>query len=95
MTLYNLIKNFNGPDFPTGGEIIIPNKEKVKIYKTGRGSFIINSKWEKENLKNGLYQIIINEIQYQVNKSRLIEQIMVIGEGEKHPAAFIMPAEDG
>ena len=52
ITLSSLLKVFKGPDFPTGGEIIMTNKEKNEIYKSGKGSFFIRSKWEKENLKN-------------------------------------------
>ena len=51
ITLSRLLKNFKGPDFPTGGEIIMTNAEKSAIYKTGRGSFFIRSKWKKETLK--------------------------------------------
>ena len=89
-----LSKKFNGPDFPTGGEIEMSNKEKMSIYKNGRGSFIIRSKWTKENLKNGLYQIVINEIPYQVNKTRLIEQLANLINNKKLPLDDVIDESD-
>ena len=94
VTLANLFKNFEGPDFPTGGEAIITKKEKLDIYKNGRGSFTIRSKWTKENLKNGLYQIIINEIPYQVNKARLIEQLANLINNKKIPLDDVLDESD-
>ena len=47
-----LIKLINGPDLPTGGEIILNSKEKKNIYTKGFGSFLINASWKVENLKN-------------------------------------------
>ena len=70
-----LLKILEGPDLPTGGEIILSNAEKKKIYKTGFGSFLINSKWHDEKIKNGMYEIVISEIPFQVNKVKIIEQL--------------------
>ena len=70
-----LFKLLKGPDLPTGGEIILSNAEKKKIYKTGFGSFLINSKWHDEKIKNGMYEIVISEIPFQVNKVKIIEQL--------------------
>ena len=89
-----LLKDFSGPDFPTGGEILMNNKEKLAIYKSGRGPFVIRSKWEKENLKNGLYQIVIKEIPYQVNKAKLIEQIANLINNKKIPLDDILDESD-
>ena len=47
----------------------------LEAYKTGRGGFRVRAKWEKEDLGRGGYQIVITEIPYQVQKSRLIEKI--------------------
>ena len=63
-----------GPDFPTGGQII-GVKGISDSYKTGRGSCIIRSKIKIEEFKKDREAIIINEIPYQVNKSKLIEKI--------------------
>ena len=63
-----------GPDFPTGG-IIIGNNGIQSSYSTGRGSIIIRGNTEIETNAKEKSSIIINEIPYQVNKSRLVEQI--------------------
>lgn len=84
--LINLIKNSNlsieqlldyipGPDFPTGGIIVEEKINIINAYKTGRGSIRLRAKWHKEELPHGLYQIVITEIPYQVQKSKLIEKI--------------------
>ena len=70
-----LLKFLKGPDLPTGGEIIISSEEKKNIYKKGVGSFLINSKWHDEKTKNGIYEIVITEIPFQVNKVKIIEQL--------------------
>lgn len=73
--MMNFIK---GPDFPTGG-IIIDKAELINAaYSTGRGSFRMRSRWEKEELSYGTYQIVVTEIPYQVQKSKLIEQIAIL-----------------
>ena len=87
-------KFLNGPDFPTGGEVILYNSDKKEIYSKGRGSFIINSKWEKEDLKNGMYQIIIYEIPYQVNKIKIIEQLANLINTKKIPLDDVVDESD-
>ena len=64
-----------GPDFPTGGIIVEDFASMVETYKTGRGGFRLRSRWEKEDLGRGNYQIVVTEIPYGVQKSRLIEKI--------------------
>ena len=69
-----LSKIIKGPDFPTGG--IIMGKEGIKkAYEPGRGVIKVRAKTEIEEMKNGKKRIIVNEIPYMVNKSRLIEKI--------------------
>ncbi len=68
-------KYVQGPDFPTGGTIVDDQASIIEAYKTGRGSFRVRAKWEKDDTGRGGYQIIITEIPYQVQKSRLIEKI--------------------
>ena len=63
-----------GPDFPTGGILIEPKANIINAYKTGKGSFRVRAKWEKEEGKRGTYQIVVTEIPYQVQKSKLIEK---------------------
>ncbi len=70
-----LLKFIKGPDLPTGGEIILSSSEKKSIYKKGTGSFLINSKWHEEKIKNGMYEVVITEIPFQVNKVKIIEQL--------------------
>ncbi|MBP9752528.1 MAG: DNA topoisomerase IV subunit A [Proteobacteria bacterium] len=74
-TVKDLLNYIPGPDFPTGG-IIVDTKETIqKAYETGNGSVRIRSRYEIEQIKGGGYQIIITEIPYMVEKSKLIEKI--------------------
>jgi DNA gyrase subunit A len=72
--LLEVLKHVQGPDFPTGGFLYgksgIPN-----AYKTGRGRFMMRAKVATENLTKEKQAIIVTEIPYQVNKSKLIERI--------------------
>jgi len=70
-----LVEYVQGPDFPTGGIIVDDRESIVDAYKTGRGGFRVRAKWEKEDTGRGMYQIVVTEIPYQVQKSRLIEKI--------------------
>ncbi len=74
-TVEKLVDFLPGPDFPTGGVVVDSREQIVEAYKTGRGSFRIRAKWEKEDLGRGGYQIVVTEIPYQVQKSKLIEKI--------------------
>ena len=69
-----LLSFVKGPDFPTGGMIVDDPETILSAYKTGRGSFRVRAHWEKEDTGRGGYQIVITEIPYQVQKSRLIEK---------------------
>ena len=64
-----------GPDFPTGGIIIDGREQIVEAYRSGRGGFRIRARWAKEELTRGGWQIVVTEIPYMVQKSRLIERI--------------------
>lgn len=64
-----------GPDFPTGGIVIESRESMLETYRTGRGGFRVRAKWETEDLGRGGYQIVITQIPFQVQKSRLIEKI--------------------
>ena len=70
-----LLEFIPGPDLPTGGIIIESRENILGAYKTGRGGFRVRAKWETEDLGRGGYQIVITEIPFQVQKSRLIEKI--------------------
>ncbi len=80
--LFNLIP---GPDFPTGGVLVETNENIISAYKTGRGSFRLRARWEREQLPHGQYQIVITEIPYQVQKSRLIEKVADLLNARKLP----------
>ena len=94
VSLDKLLKIISGPDLPTGGEILISPNEQKQIYKKGRGSFTIRSKWKIENLKNGIYQVVFTEIPYQVNKTRLIEQLANLTNNKKIPLDDIVDESD-
>lgn len=74
-TVAKLAEFIPGPDFPTGGVLVEPRESVIEAYATGRGSFRLRARWEAEKLELGQYQIIVTEIPYQVQKSRLIEKI--------------------
>lgn len=81
-TLMNYIQ---GPDFPTGGIITEPRESMLEAYQTGRGGFKVRARWHLEELPRGLWQIVVTEIPYQVQKSRLIEKLADIIESKKVP----------
>ncbi|WP_064682146.1 DNA topoisomerase IV subunit A [Rhizobium bangladeshense] len=74
-TVEKLVEFIPGPDFPTGGIIIDSRDSIIESYRTGRGGFRVRAKWQIEDLGRGGYQIVITEIPFQVQKSRLIEKI--------------------
>lgn len=74
-TIEKLVEWVVGPDFPTGGVLVEPHCDILNAYKTGRGGFRLRARWEVEKLRLGMYQIVITEIPYQVQKSRLVEKI--------------------
>ncbi|SHJ81076.1 DNA topoisomerase IV subunit A [Shimia gijangensis] len=81
-TLLNYVP---GPDFPTGGVIVEPRENIAQAYRTGRGSFRLRCKWEVEDLGRGQWQILVTEIPYQVQKSKLIEKIAELIQTKKIP----------
>jgi topoisomerase-4 subunit A len=74
-SMEKLVGFVQGPDFPTGGLITETQATLVECYTNGRGSLRVRAKWEKEQLSHGLWQVVITEIPYQVQKSKLIEKI--------------------
>jgi DNA gyrase subunit A len=72
--LAEVLKHVQGPDFPTGG--FLYGKSGIpQAYKTGRGRFMMRARVATENLTKEKQAIIVTEIPYQVNKSKLIERI--------------------
>ncbi|CTQ66716.1 DNA topoisomerase IV subunit A [Roseibium alexandrii] len=70
-----LLEHIKGPDFPTGGLLVSDQGSIREAYATGRGSFRVRARWEVEELGRGQWAIVVTEIPYQVQKSRLIEKI--------------------
>src|SRR6266550_3137441 len=81
-TLKEIMKLVPGPDFPTAG-YISGSDGIVAAYKTGRGSFTMRAKAAIENVGKDRENIVITEIPYQVNKSRLIERIAELVQTKK------------
>lgn len=80
-----LVSFVQGPDFPTGGIIAESKETIVQAYETGRGSFRNRARWHVEPLSHGLYQIVVTEIPYQVQKGKLIEKIAELCSNKKLP----------
>ena len=74
-----------GPDFPTGGIITDGRDSIVEAYKTGKGGFRVRARWSQEELGRGGWQIIVTEIPYLVQKSRLIERVAELLNEKKLP----------
>jgi DNA gyrase subunit A len=69
-----VLKHVQGPDFPTGG-FLYGKSGIAQAYRTGRGRFMMRAKVAVENLTKEKQAIVVTEIPYQVNKSKLIERI--------------------
>ncbi|WKA31461.1 DNA topoisomerase IV subunit A [Bradyrhizobium roseum] len=81
----SLLKWVKGPDFPTGG-IIVDSKESIaEAYMTGRGSFRTRAKWTQEEGARGAWVVVITEIPWLVQKSRLVEKIAELLNEKKLP----------
>jgi topoisomerase-4 subunit A len=71
----NLLKFVPGPDFPTGGVVVNSPEAIAEAYATGRGSFRVRARWHKEETGRGTYVIVVTEIPWLVQKSRLMERL--------------------
>ena len=80
-----LVQLVPGPDLPTGGILVEPKENILEAYRTGRGAFRVRAKWEKEDLGRGTWVVVVTEIPYQVQKSRLIEKIAELLLAKKLP----------
>ena len=80
-----LVKLIPGPDFPTGGVVVEPPDSILETYRSGRGSFRLRARWNVEDLGRGTWQIVVTEIPYQVQKSKLIEKLAEIVQTKKIP----------
>lgn len=84
-TVDDLIKIVPGPDFPTGGVVVETPEGLREVYSTGRGGIRVQARWMKEDLGRGMWRIIVTEIPYQVQKSKLMERIAELIETKKAP----------
>ncbi|HLH95388.1 MAG TPA: DNA topoisomerase IV subunit A [Xanthobacteraceae bacterium] len=80
-----LMKYVSGPDFPTGGIIVDPREAIAEAYTTGRGSFRVRARWHKEETGRGTYVIVVTEIPWLVQKSRLVERMAELLNERKIP----------
>ncbi|MBT5047264.1 MAG: DNA topoisomerase IV subunit A [Rhodospirillaceae bacterium] len=84
-TIDKLLSFMPGPDFPTGG-VLVETAENIRdAYRTGRGGFRLRARWEVEQLTRGQWQIVVTEIPYQIQKSRLVEKIAELMQARKLP----------
>ncbi len=85
--VYQLVANdaIQGPDFPTGGQILNSREEIREIYKTGQGAIRLRGTWENGSITRSGKTVIINSIPYTVNKSQLVERIAQVVLDRKLP----------
>jgi topoisomerase-4 subunit A len=84
-TVADLMRHMPGPDFPTGGVLVEDAAAMQTAYETGRGGFRLRARWAVERGKHGTWSIVVTEMPYQVQKSRLVEQIAQLLEERKLP----------
>jgi topoisomerase-4 subunit A len=84
-TTDQLLKFAPGPDFPTGGVLVEPAASIAETYRTGRGSLRLRARWSREEGARGAWVIVVTEIPYMVQKSRLIEKIAELLNEKKLP----------
>ncbi len=80
-----LLAHVQGPDFPTGGLVIEDRAAILAAYETGRGSFRMRAHWHVAEGRHGTWTIVVDQIPYQVQKARLIEQVAELLEAKKLP----------
>ncbi|MEM0924259.1 MAG: DNA topoisomerase IV subunit A [Pseudomonadota bacterium] len=80
-----LVEMIPGPDFPTGGVLVEGRESILEAYRTGRGGFRHRAGWMLEDLGRGTWQIVVTEIPYQVQKSKLVERIAELINSRKIP----------
>ncbi len=80
-----LMRFVPGPDFPTGGILVETQEDIARAYETGRGGFRVRARWTLEDAGRGTWQIVVTEIPYGVQKSRLVEKIAELLLAKKLP----------
>ncbi|MEP3279726.1 MAG: DNA topoisomerase IV subunit A [Stappiaceae bacterium] len=84
-TVEKLVTFVRGPDFPTGGTLVESQASILESYRTGRGGFRHRARWAQEDGARGTWNIVVTEIPYQVQKSRLIEKVAELLQARKLP----------
>jgi topoisomerase IV subunit A len=79
-TLADLLTHVQGPDFPTGAEIVTPREELARIYETGNGTFRARARYEVED-----GEIVVTELPYQVSGAKVLEQVAAQMRAKKLP----------
>jgi topoisomerase-4 subunit A len=80
-----VLEHVNGPDFPTGGQIVDAPEIIAEAYRTGRGSFRTRARWHVEDQGRGTWIAVVDQIPYGVQKGKLIEQIATLINDRKLP----------
>jgi topoisomerase-4 subunit A len=84
-TTAELMQFIPGPDFPTGGILVETQASILNSYETGRGAFRLRARWNREDKGRGVYQIVVTEIPYGIQKSKLVEKIAELLLAKKLP----------
>ncbi len=84
-TTQELVAIVPGPDFPTGGVAVESAASILDAYETGRGGVRLRARWETEDLGRGMWRVVVTEMPYQVQKSKLIEALADLIETKKAP----------
>lgn len=92
ISLANMMKIIPGPDFSTGGFVIV--KELKQAYETGRGKITLRARYSVEQGDYGKKHIVISELPYQTNKADLLRKIMLLKEERKEQLAGIAEIVD-
>ena len=82
---HTLLKYVPGPDFPTGGVIVDTPDAIAEAYETGRGAFRVRARWQQEDAGRGTWVVVVTEIPWLVQKSRLVEKIAELLNEKKLP----------
>jgi topoisomerase-4 subunit A len=82
-----IFKHVRGPDFPTGGILVDDPSTIQEAYRTGRGSFRVRARWQREEGARGTYQIVVDQIPYQVQKAKADRAHRAVDRGKEAAAA--------
>jgi topoisomerase-4 subunit A len=84
-TTADLMERVLGPDFPTGGVCVESKTSMLETYETGRGGLRLRARWMVEDLGRGTWRVVVTEVPYQVQKTKLVEDLAAVLEAKKAP----------